>query len=189
MAQKIFFLKISPAPNTSGNRHHLKASFYDFALDKDLSTPQKEITAPPDEFVPKFIKELGKKDGIARFYFCDPEVPSNEQALFNRVMVNYFQATLPKGNLVLKVSNSSDKANEVNIVAFEFEEFAEHNLEPQDFISGTLTVAATKVLDYLHNALRRPVKLVFEEGVPEETKELFEEIVSLYNKAVKHRTW
>lgn len=176
-------------PNTVGSRHFLKASFHDIASDRNLTTPQKEISAPQDEFVPKLIQELGKKDGVARFYFCDPEISTSEQALFHRVMVNYFQATLPKGHTVLKINKSPDKDNEIDIVIFESEEAAKNNLEPQDFISGKPIVAATKLFDHLHNVLRRPVKLVFEEGMPEKIKKMFEEVISLYNKAVKHRTW
>ena len=191
MTQKIFFLKISHMPNTVGsdNRRFLKASFHDIVSDKNLTTPQKEISAPQDEFVPKLIKELGKKDGVAKFYFCDPEISTDEQALFHRVVVNYFQATLPKGHTVLKVSKSPDKNNEVDIVIFESEETAENNLEPQDFISGKPIIAATKLFDHLHNILRSPVKLVFVEGMSEKIKEMFEEVISLYNKALKHRTW
>ena len=178
----ITFLRISRAPE---NKALLNASFYKISDKKvELEKTDSEFTAEPVEFVTRIIKGLQEDEIPVRFYQCNPDVPKDVQALLFKSLMAHYRATLPEHHSLIKICKEPKKKNSITAVHFESEESAAIGAEPAIYSGNPIKVAA-KIIESLDAGYRNPAKLEFEEGIPQKIKDLFSEVIAIYNKSVE----
>lgn len=176
----IVYLNVSPVAR---GKKHLSASFHQVSPKNiNFDKPYKQVTGSPAEVTTKVIHELDSSRTPVRFFHFSPDLPPDASSIMHRAMMAYLRANLPVQRGLLKVSCSKEKAgNIVNVLYYSSIKYEESGLEPAGF-SGPLMEIARKVFQTLDEGYRHPVVLQFEGKVPDEVRELFLNIVSIYNK-------
>ncbi len=163
----------------------LKASFHEVPGKKDtIGEAFKEITARPFEFPAKFLNELKSQHIPVRFYYCSPEVPKDVRILLHKSLMNYWRATLPQQQGLIKVCRDLDKKDVFNILHFSSNIPMPDEYAPIAQDKNPVKLAI-KLLDSMDNGFRHLVNLEFEEGIPENVKELISNVIDLYNNSIK----
>lgn len=186
----VTFLNVSAI----GKNNLLKAEFYRIHPNKKklkdiFGKPYKEIEGDPVELVVGVLKELQSRNIALRISSFMPDVPPDIQVLLNKSLMSYYRVKLPVHSTVIKLEK--DKTRKEHIVAVIYDEQNENHIGdfPPDVAieKGKPLEVASKVLDFLNCSYWHEAKLEFEDGVGEDIKNLFAEVINLYNQSVNSK--
>ena len=182
----MILLNLSRSPS---NTKFLRANFYNLVPGQlGLGNSQKEISGKSADLVTNVLKELQVKKEPAMLYVADPDVPKSVTHLLRRAIINYNE-TLPQADtMVVKVWKDL-QANKKHVCAMWYPQEQFMGINPIDGAiggqGGPPTLAAVKTLKFLNDGPRFPVKLEFEDGIPQSVKDLFTEVINVYNKSLE----
>ena len=158
--------------------------------DEQNKKPIQEITARPTELVTKVLKELQQlKEPVCSFPIPHTEVPAKVLSLLQMAITDY-NATLPDNEpVVVKVwKGMSSNPNHIDAIWYPSDKTPRDTLAQGGFMGGQggdPIIAALQTLKFLHNSPRVPVKREFGDDVPQKAKDLFTEVIGLYNKSLE----
>ncbi len=173
---------------SSVDKKIFKAELYKMpALGQDLGQPVQEITGAKTNLPTNVLKELQLKNEPAMIYFASPDFPKSVSHLLRRAIIHHNETLPQTDTMVVKVWNDL-QANKKHVCAMWYPQEQLMGPNPMDGAiggqGGPPTLAALQTLKFLNDGPRFPVKLEFEDSLPQNVKDLFTTIIDVYNKSL-----